>query len=98
MKNQGKKLRSLSTFGIDVSDDDIVKDVYDEWKWAGMPEFKSENVNKDERIIIVHLKTEDDVQEFAKLVNQPITPKTKYINFPDNSRQNLIDWVYVNDE
>jgi len=68
----------------------------EEWKWAQMPEFIQENKEGVQQII-VHFETQEDVEKFAELTNQKITKKTKYIWFPKKERQNLIDWVYVED-
>lgn len=49
-------------------------------EYVGMPEFVNENALG--RKIIVHFKTEDDVQEFAELIGQTITEQTKFLWFP----------------
>ena len=49
-------------------------------EWQGMPEAHNENVQA--RQVVVHFKTEEDVQDFAKLLQQTITPQTKYIWYP----------------
>lgn len=49
-------------------------------EWAGMPEYVSNNTLG--RTIAVHFKDEKAVEDFAKLVNQKITDKTRYIWFP----------------
>lgn len=61
----------------------INEDVFD-WRehWRGMPEFISDNLSS-ERIIHVHFRNNEDVQRFAELMNQRITPKQKYIWFPE---------------
>lgn len=49
--------------------------------WNGMPEFV--NTQKNEyQLIKVRFRNADDVQEFAKLVDQNLTEKTKSIWFP----------------
>jgi len=50
-------------------------------EWNGMPEFNNPDVMGVKQII-VHFETWDDVREFAELVEQKITEKTKYIWFP----------------
>jgi len=49
-------------------------------EWDGMPEFKQEDLMG--RSIIVHFKNNEDILAFAKLVEQNITGKTKYIWYP----------------
>jgi hypothetical protein len=51
-----------------------------EWAAAGMPEAHNENVQA--RQIVIHFKSAEDVQQFAELIAQPITDKTKYIWYP----------------
>jgi len=50
-------------------------------EWNGMPEFHNPDAMGVKQII-VHFETWDDVREFAELVEQKITEKTKYIWFP----------------
>ena len=50
-------------------------------EWDGMPEADNEDVAK--RHLTVHFLSEQDVQDFAKLINQQITEKTKYLWFPE---------------
>jgi len=49
-------------------------------EWEGMPEFEQERMAI--RTVHIHFKTEDDIKEFAGLMNQKITEKTKYLWFP----------------
>jgi len=50
-------------------------------EWNGMPEFNNPDAMGVKQII-VHFETWDDVREFAELVEQTVTEKTKYIWFP----------------
>lgn len=61
--------------------------------YKGMPEYISKNKNP-KRSIIVHFETENDVNEFAKLVNQQITEKTKYIYYPKQIKMSRMDKIY----
>jgi ParB-like chromosome segregation protein Spo0J len=65
-------------------------------EWDGMPEFEMED--KSGRTIIVHFKTDEDVQEFARLMGQSITDKTKYIWFPYQPPEGNADLRYQADE
>jgi len=49
--------------------------------WKGMPEFVQED-NFYQKITVTFF-SESDVQEFAKLIGQEITDKTKYLHFPE---------------
>ena len=50
-------------------------------EWVGMPEFKMEQKRPFSKIT-VRFETEEDLQEFAKLIGQKLTPKTKSIWHP----------------
>jgi ParB-like chromosome segregation protein Spo0J len=60
---------------------DFVQDLnYDEI-WQGMPDFIQEDKEGFHQVI-VHFETEQDMNNFAELVQQKITIKTKYIWHP----------------
>ena len=61
--------------------------------WEGMPEFISDDLN-GVQVINVHLADEQAVADFAKLINQKITPKTKSLRYPNNDNFNFTDRVY----
>ena len=54
-----------------------------DWRkeWQGMPEFFQEDLMPF-RVINLRFRNEEDVQEFARLVEQVITPKQKALWFP----------------
>jgi ParB-like chromosome segregation protein Spo0J len=54
-------------------------------EWQGMPEFEQEDKTAYQTIH-VHFATEKDVQDFAGLVGQGITEKTKYLWFPKQEK------------
>lgn len=57
-----------------------------DWKneWKEMPEF-IQNKKDSYAKIIVRFDNEDDLQEFAKLIGQKLTNKTKSIWYPFKS-------------
>lgn len=63
----------------------MVKD--ESWKeeWIGMPEFVQPKVRPFSKII-VRFETEEDLQEFANLIGQKLTLKTKSIWHPKLQR------------
>ena len=63
-------------------------------EWINMPEFQQEDLSPD-RQIVVSFKSNEDVQAFAKLINQNITFKTKSIWFPWVENEKQFDKVYV---
>jgi len=50
-------------------------------EWVGMPEFIQEDLSPV-RTLYVHFATHEDVEAFAELVGQTLTPKTRYIWYP----------------
>lgn len=79
-------LQSLAPDGL--ADGTNVDDV-----WQGMPEF--ENENSVYRSIIVHFTCQDDVDSFAKLMQQTITEKTKWMWHPHQPNIKYTDYVVV---
>jgi len=62
--------------------------------WKGMPEFEQED-NPTFKTIYVHFRTEADYKEFATLVNQNLSNKTKSIWHPalDRTQNSLLRWI-----
>ena len=75
----------------DISDTNIP-----EAHWIGMPEYANEK-KSSERKIIIHFRNDDDVRDFAKLLEQKITPKTKYLWYPALEEVSYFDASYVDD-
>lgn len=61
-------------------------------EYVGMPEYVSNKVAA--RDIVVHFKSAADVQEFAELIQQTITNKTKFVWFPAEPPAPLQDFKY----
>ena len=57
--------------------------IYDE-HWQDMPEFNQER-QKPFSKIIVRIASQEDLDSFAKLIGQRLTPKTKSIWYPFKS-------------
>jgi len=68
----------------------------EKWRehWDDMPEYSQEN-NAPYKTIYVHFRNENDYKEFASLVNQPLTEKTKTIWHPKLERtpNSLLRWI-----
>lgn len=65
-------------------------------EWEGMPEFiqpKKEEFKK----LIIRFESEADYNEFAELINQKLTPKTKSIWHPFKSHWGIEKKVYVDE-
>jgi hypothetical protein len=74
-------------------------DKMEEWRkhWEGMPEF--ENVDSAPfQSILIHFKTKEDREEFAKLISQKFTYKTKYTWFPKKNDLPPKNFIYVGEK
>lgn len=65
-------------------------------EWQGMPEFKNKDITA-KYSITVNFDELHHMLEFAKLVGQKITPRTKYINFPRREDDGLRGVKYMSD-
>lgn len=67
-----------------------------EWKklWRGMPEYDQEN-NPPYKKLFISFRSKEDYDEFAKLVDQALTEKTKSIWYPklDRDANRLLRWI-----
>jgi ParB-like chromosome segregation protein Spo0J len=70
---------------LPITDPNVVDDPLAEWE--NMPEFVSED-NTAYRTLYVHFETEEDVQNFSKLVGQQLSDKTKFIWYPEQKNMN----------
>lgn len=66
-------------------------------EWQDMPEFNQSDDGSFQKIV-VHFKTEDDVQDFAKLIDQTLTPTTRFCWFPQAEIWSTKDKRYIVDE
>jgi len=70
----------------------------EDWKkeWKDMPEFTQED-KRPAKQVIVSFETEKDLNDFAALVNQKLTMKTKSIWFPEKKRESLKTQAYISE-
>ena len=66
-------------------------------EWEGMPEFDNEDLTPHKQLII-SFNNDDDIQEFAKLIDQKITEKTKSLWFPKVENTKQFDKLYVSEK
>ena len=66
-------------------------------EWKDMPEFVQEDLTSY-RKIIVHFKCKEDVEAFAKLIGQKISPKQPSIAFPERQIRRYADKRYVDEK
>lgn len=57
--------------------------------WQGMPEFEQDD-KLGWKTIKVHFENEDDYNAFIRLVDQPMTEKTKYIWYPELEKESML--------
>lgn len=71
----------------------------DDWKihWQGMPEFIVDDLTPFQTIK-VHFQKQDDVNKFAELVGQKITPQTRFIWYPEAKKNFYAGKQYVDAE
>lgn len=70
-------------------------DEFTEWKkeWQDMPEFVQNN-EKPYQQIIISFDSAEDVQDFAKLIEQPLTGRTKSVLYPRVEKERPSDYIY----
>jgi hypothetical protein len=83
-------------------DDQISLFSEDEFKlwnkeWQGMPEFVQEEIRPHKEITL-RFESQEDVDEFAKLVKQTITLETKYLWFPEITIERYMDKRWIDKE
>lgn len=70
-------------------------DLFDKYpEWTGMPEFVQEK-KEPFKELIVRFETEEDYKDFAEIINQKLTVKTKSIWHPFKSHWGLAKKVYT---
>lgn len=84
-------------FVVDVADGNVVEagsvDPYEEW--AGMPAY--EHSDPGVRRIVVHFKSDEAVAEFAEIMGQKLTEKTKFIWHPAEKPETMVDKRYTSE-
>lgn len=62
--------------------------------WKGMPEFINEN-NPPYMKIYINFRNKQDYEEFAKLIDQNLSERTKSIWYPklDREENSLLRWI-----
>ena len=91
----GFEVGDLLEYGFQSHELSIIADDidYDEL-WKGMPEFESEDLTP-ESTLIIHFANEKDRQNFAQLIEQNITEKTKSVWYPEKRVENLQQIAYM---
>lgn len=76
--------------------DVIAGKAIDEPSWDGMPEFENEDLGAFQSIRM-HFATKQDVEKFARLINQTITENTKYLWFPQQEKESMKQYSVVDE-
>ena len=66
-------------------------------EWHDMPEFIQENKEPIKQLI-VSFETFKDYQDFAKLIGQNLTSKTRSVWFPKAIIDRIVDKKYIDEE
>jgi len=82
-------------FGVDKTINDETIN-YDDL-WEGMPAFEQEEQSPFQTVL-VHFRNENDVADFAALIEQTVTQQTKYIWYPKQERTDLKRFACVDEE
>tara|TARA_R100000664_G_scaffold34220_1_gene55219 strand:- start:4452 stop:5096 length:645 start_codon:yes stop_codon:yes gene_type:complete len=99
-----KQLKELSSDDIDLTDLGFTEqelnsflfdlDTHDtDAEWVDMPEYINSNQDPEKKII-VNFENSNDIQEFAKLIGQKLTDKTKSIWYPPQEAKTQEDKRY----
>lgn len=77
------------------------KDLFEEkfsWEkeWQGMPEFVQEDLTSF-RKIVVHFRNAEDVEMFANLIRQKISPKQPSLWYPQWINRRYADKRYIDE-
>jgi len=66
-------------------------------EWQDMPEFTQEKQSSFHSLII-HFRNREDIQEFAKLIDQNLTPETRSIYYPKLKNTTIMGKQYIDTE
>ena len=87
-----KFLSNLGADGSKMSHEDRLAE------WEGMPEY-SQDDKTPHRTILVHFKSDEDVDNFARAIGQVFTPRTKSVWFPEaDDPVHMASMRYAKDE
>lgn len=99
LEESNKPLEKTDLTGF-VSEVEKAEEDPDKWEkhWMDMPEFIQEEAGPFKKVI-VSFRNEEDYNEFAELLKQKLTPKTKSIWYPALAKDaNCLKRWFGNDE
>jgi hypothetical protein len=65
-------------------------------EWEGMPEYDQDDLTSF-RKVIVHFRNREDVDRFAELIGQKITPNQLSLWFPELKKVSHTDKAYIDE-
>lgn len=65
-----------------------------EKEWVNMPEFKMQDLDPVKQVII-SFRSYEDMNKFAKLIDQPLTAKTQSVWYPKAQIDRAFDKLYT---
>lgn len=71
---------------------DLKNDI--EKEWVNMPEFKMKDLDPVKQVII-SFRSYEDMNKFAKLIDQPLTAKTQSVWYPKAEIDRAFDKIYT---
>ncbi len=86
----GKKRKSKQPTLLDLPE-------WWEEHWQGMPEFIMED-QQPFRTFYIHFRNQEDLDEFLKLIDQTVTPKTKFLWYPKARIRHQTNKGYIDTE
>ena len=94
LKQEILSLESLNVAFFNPDKDGQANDSYTEWRKGGGLDYGNEDKTGFQTILL-HFKEEKDVAEFAKLIKQNITNRTKYLWYPKQPEDKVANAKYV---
>jgi hypothetical protein len=97
--NENMKPATFDTRELEVIDEENIKrdwnDPEKQWLAGGMPEMDSSRPEKPYHQVYLRFENEENMQKFAKLINQNINTNTKSVWYPMQGRETNImnQWV-----
>jgi hypothetical protein len=82
-----------------TTDDNVLFDTPTLWQeeWVGMPEFAQDKQEPFAKIIF-RFDSEEELQEFAQLIGQKLTSKTKSAWHPHKPHRRETKYVWTNED
>ena len=90
----------LEDWGLPTADMEWAEDIVYENEadvWDGMPEYEQEDISNAHLSLKVHFLNAADRDSFAELISQTITPKTKFVYYPQQRHLKLAEYTVADE-